>query len=96
MALAWKVRDLLRFSRLTGNYRTQSMNKNIIRLAAIAALAVGAQAAIVKSATEPAAGFTVGGASTGGLQASENSFLNKVIQCRQRDEQRAELESSAQ
>lgn len=46
------------------------MNKNIIRLAAITALAVGAQAAIVKSATEPAAGFTVGGASTGGLQAS--------------------------
>lgn len=70
MALAWKVRDLLRFSGLTGNYRTQSMNKNIIRLAAIAALAVGAQAAIVKSATSPSVGFTVGGASTGGFQAS--------------------------
>jgi|GEM_PF-2993367 len=45
------------------------MNKNIIRLAAIAALAVGAQAAIVKSATSPG-GFTVGGASTGGILAS--------------------------
>jgi hypothetical protein len=45
------------------------MNKNIIRLAAIAALAVGAQAAITKTATSPG-GFTVGGASTGGVQAS--------------------------
>jgi hypothetical protein len=59
MALAWKVRDLLRFPGLTGNYRTQSMNKNIIRLAAIAALAVGAQAnTITKSATSPA-GFII-------------------------------------
>lgn len=53
------------------------MNKNIIRLAAIAALAVGAQAAIVKSATSPGVGFTVGGASTGGILAS--SFVGGDI-----------------